>query len=106
MIDGMECGCQEDACAYAEDAEPFSFKRTKMRRARKQHTCSECSGIIGKGVMYEDMFAVMAYGGKMCNKTCIGCYYLAKDMMCGCRVYGGLRDYVINSLDVDIYSGP
>ena len=65
-------------CFY--DLEPFEFYRQTFPRARKDHRCTECIGVIAKGQIYE--FVNGKCDGEMCVfKVCEKCQDLKKKII-------------------------
>ena len=73
-------------CSYDNDCAPKVYNKT-IRKARKEHWCTECSDTIKKGERYE--YVTSFYdGGWSEYKTCLPCVGIAEDL--GCRLHQGL----------------
>jgi len=101
MDNGMECGCSDTYCDYEDGPECFVEEN---RKARKEHICCECRRIIKKNEEYEYVRGKWE-GGFSTFKTCKQCAAIANDYLCGCRIYGNLRDDIWDRLGVDIVTG-
>lgn len=74
-------------CVDAGDYESYAVSETKMRRARKQHTCGECRDPIEPGEVYEHHRG-LADGVWDENKTCSTCLAILRDLFSCGRIYG------------------
>ena len=95
------------------DLDYNDVENTIRRRARKEHKCTECRGLILKGEYYT--YTSMLYDGEWeAHKICEDCYELrerackhaAEDYDCiniGFP-YGGLQEYTAESEDGDLMS--
>lgn len=96
----IECCCiDEDGCGYYP-----SF--SKLRRARKEHKCVECSEPIVVGQKYEHF---KGYDSELQkwdeHKTCIPCTLIRRDFFpCGSYV-GGMRDEIKECSGFDYVTG-
>lgn len=80
------CGCDAD---YPE------FFREVVRKAKKEHVCTECFRCIEIGEFYEYVCGLWD-GHFLVYKTCSFCldlrYFMTDLMPCFCIRYGGLRE--------------
>ena len=78
----MSCQC---SCDYESDYTAWIWK-TEIVRARKDHVCSGCGLLIGKGDFYSRHTSNYDDGVPFTNKSCIYCHYLsvAYRDICGC----------------------
>lgn len=95
MSDYDMCSCDFDS------DEDVSFSYLKMRRARKEYVCEECSGAINPGDEYEYGFWAFHGGGTTYCRTCKPCVdgpfaFVRKN--CGCWEHGG--DWLYDHLSV------
>jgi len=77
------------------DYEPAAVYNAARRKARKQHKCYECSGVILPGETYEYVFGV--WDGRADNfKTCSHCVdlrtWVKNNLPCVCWAHGNLHD--------------
>jgi hypothetical protein len=90
--DGMEasfCSCDFDD--YPE------FFDLKIRKARKEHRCCECSTTIRVGDQYE--YVVGKWDGDINDfRTCLICSQIRNDY---CAPYGMLREELWERLEID-----
>lgn len=89
----MECYC---------DFEPADVYTTEERKARREHRCSECRGVIRKGERYQR--ASMAYEGRWSSyKTCPDClfviYEVGRTFFKECNGWCHLHEGVIEGLE-------
>lgn len=79
-------------CSVMDDYyEVAQFHKSELRRARKEHACSECGESIQPGEQYEHVTA-MWDAGINTFKTCSFCLKIRRDFFpCG-WYYEGLRD--------------
>lgn len=87
--------CECDIDGYS------SFYSSAIRKARKQHQCSECFSIILPGESYE--YASGKQEGEMWDaKTCSTCLelvnYIKAHVPCYCRMHGDLFEDRLRSL--------
>lgn len=77
------------------DYEPAQIYRANIRRARKQHRCDECSGLIVVGEQYEYVFGIWDGMPNSC-KTCARCVairrFVANNLPCFCWAHGEMLD--------------
>lgn len=95
VMETGECCC-DSYYGFAADV-----SSTKIRKARKPHTCCECGDTIGPGQRYE--VASGCWEGSWDHfKTCITCVRIRDDLFpCG-HVYTGLREMVRYCYKVDL----
>jgi len=77
------------SCVYVGDYDPADFTDSKVRKARKEHKCTDCSRTIGAGEDYEHVFGVWD-GSTHTFKTCKDCLSVRDVFFCEGYVYGGL----------------
>lgn len=99
----MKCSCAIDF--YEGDFEPVSLVKVKIRKARKQHSCTECERVIAAGERYENTSYL--YEGVFFNcKMCVDCLS-AKDQFFPSNGYctGGMWEDIaqeVNCADGEI----
>ena len=81
-----DCG----VCLYTDDSDGVNeFTNITVRKARKQHECSECLRPILVGAKYE--YAVGKFDGEIwTTHTCLECAEIAEAFYCDGRMYGGI----------------
>jgi hypothetical protein len=95
----MQCDC---SCYDGVDA---TFSKTTWRKARKSHTCAECSAEIRPGERYE--VTTGKWDGYMeSHKTCKTCVAIRKNYCPGGWVYGELREHISYCLGFDYTKVP
>jgi RNase P subunit RPR2 len=82
-----------DACVC--DYDPPEFVSQSMRRARKPHTCEECSRVIEPGEHYEYTFG--KWDGDVSRfRVCARCLevrrFITDSIPCFCWAYGNLHE--------------
>jgi len=84
------------SCCF--DYDPPEFITVKIVKARKQHKCCECGGVIGKGEEYEYISGKWDYFDQF--KTCEKCADL-RDSLMGvlCPAFGDLRESYLEYLN-------
>ena len=66
-------------CDYDYDNKPIEFQNLTTPKARKEHKCSDCGGIIRIGERYE--YSVMKYDGSICvEKRCADCIFIVHEV--------------------------
>lgn len=80
----MECSCEIDV---GIDDDGSEFTSTKMLKAKKDHKCYECRGVIKKGDRYEKTSGVWD-GTFDTFKVCLDCLSLRKEFFRGGYYYG------------------
>jgi len=80
----MDC-----ACVYIGDYDNPDFCSTKIRSARKEHKCVECSQLIKVGEKYEDIRGKWESGIER-YITCLDCVSLREAFFCDGFLYGGM----------------
>lgn len=81
-----------------DDFDPPKLYLEQKRKARKNHTCYECRGLIQKGESY--MYYKGLWDGDFCEfKHCLDCSSLIqqaqkKDSECGCFMFGEVESYI------------
>jgi uncharacterized Fe-S center protein len=84
------------------DYDPPEFHSARRVKARKNHKCYECAGIIEVGEVYEYSFGKWE-GDTIQNKTCIRCLnirdWMKINVPCFCWAYGGLHESVAECID-------
>lgn len=78
------------------DAEPPKAYRQVIRKARKQHRCYECRGLIEKGEEYHYHSGI--WDDPAAFKVCSDCEQLREDLDKGSDIYettpfGGISDW-------------
>ena len=96
----MECGCNDEYCDLESGPECMT---TVWRKARKEHRCCECYRTIEKGEKYQYISGIWD-GAPSSFKTCRQCAQIRDDYGC-CAYFGDLREYIWDSLGVDIVDG-
>lgn len=80
----MECSCEIDV--DIDDAGP-DFSSTKMLKAKIDHECIECRGVIKKGDQYEKTSG--KWDGNFDSfRTCVDCLSRRKEFFRGGYYYG------------------
>jgi hypothetical protein len=83
------CDCSDfDAPAVYEEV---------TRRARKQHRCGECRGLIKPGERYEEIRCLWE-GQWSAHKTCVTCSVIGRTLL-GCYGFGGLAKCLSEDFD-------
>ena len=81
MSNVTDCG----VCFVSDDCfDPPEFSSRKNRRARKEHRCCECGGIIKRGEVYEYV-AGMWERAIDSFKTCLVCVEIRTSFSCNGR---------------------
>lgn len=81
-----DCG----VCVGGWDGEPATFLETRIvKRARKQHVCSECGDFIPVGGSYQTASG-MNDGDFWTYKTCLVCTEIRAAFSCNGITYGGI----------------
>jgi len=81
-------------CDYG-DAESPEFLSEEKRRARKDHRCSDCGGVIAVGETYVHVSGM--WGGRIeTYKICSGCGSLRG--VFGCACFGELKSEIFEEL--------
>lgn len=93
----------ESACSCYVDLEPICPYTHLTPRARKEHTCDECGGMIKKGEQYH-IHKGRCDGDWMQVKNCEQCETIRDDYGCGC--IGGLDEAVYECLGIHINALP
>lgn len=97
---GFECDCSVDVNEAAR------AESHVIRRARKRHTCGECSRIISPGERYEVYSGIDYDGAPFSDKTCLGCMRI-RDRFCPGGWYrGGVAELVEQCLGFDYRDDP
>jgi hypothetical protein len=79
------------------DGDDNDFYRERMPKARKEHVCCECKGVINIGEQYQ--YASGKADGDMWQaKTCALCCEIRKSLVCGSWVFGALWDEIENHI--------
>ncbi len=93
----MNCDCS------GYDGDGPSVYSSYDRKARKEHKCSECKGIIKKGEKYHYISGL--WNGEWSEfKICIPCNNIARDFCPGGYDLGQLRFTIKECLDIDYLS--
>lgn len=84
------------------DYDPPEFHESKRQKARKQHKCCECGGIVVPGEVYD--YAVGKWEGDLLTfKTCERCtdlyMWVKNNVPCVCYVYEDLNE----QMDIAVY---
>lgn len=81
-----------------------SFIDDELRRARKEHRCSECHQTIGRGEKYES--ATGMWDGRINTfKTCLTCVEIRQHFGCGGWVYGQVWSDLADNFFPDMRAG-
>ena len=75
------------ACVYIDHDSEAEFHTESIRRARKEHKCTECDVTIQPGQIYEYVFGIWD-GCKQVYKTCNDCLTVRKEFFCSMFFYG------------------
>lgn len=91
----MECSC--DADVDTSDGDSCDFVKVSLVKARKQHKCSECRGIIEPGTEYENVRGLWD-GDFQAYKTYSDCMSLRKEFFSRGyflgTIWGDFREFV------------
>lgn len=92
-----------DTCCsiHPGDYDPCDFYARTERRARKPHTCDECTRDIKPGEDYEAV-SMVADGRWSSWKTCWFCVALVRDYCGGTQIHGELAELLWDCLDYDL----
>jgi hypothetical protein len=104
MEEIMDFGCSCICGDFDFDGDSASVCETKMRTARKDHICCECSEKIEKGKKYEHSRGLWE-GGWETYKTCEVCVRIRNDVYCGRFIYGELREEIWEAYGIDYVTG-
>jgi hypothetical protein len=98
-------------CDYGEAA---TIWREEERRARREHRCSDCGGMIRRGEHYRSL-ACLFDGEWSCSKRCADCQFLIHEVerafmgACGgtwCGIYLGDLPESWSEIVDSMWSGP
>lgn len=91
----MGCSCSIDTADF-DGSYCYQLDR-KIRTAKKDHPCYECSVTIEKGEKYEYVRGVVE-GGFFKNKTCMDCLSVRDNLFCSWR-YRSLWDDFFENIE-------
>jgi len=66
-------------CDYDGDGEPIEFQNLTKPKARKEHRCTDCGGVIRIGEQYE-YFAYKCDGALGVEKRCADCTFIVHEV--------------------------
>lgn len=95
-----DCSCNYD---------PPDFYTTKFRKARKEHTCYECSGRISAGETYE--YTSGSWERRPDSfKTCERCHdlrqWVTNNLPCYCWAHGSMLDDAAEAVQDALWRAP
>ena len=94
----ISCDCSID---YDEASE---FDHVEVRKAKKTHTCVECSCMVTPGERYESWTVLDADGWKT-YKTCLGCSRIRQHLSQYGWYWGGLAEQVAECIGFNYVTG-
>ena len=84
------------------DFDPATIYNRELRKARKEHRCTECGQPIRFGQQYENVFGVWE-GSAWSFKTCEGCCdlrtWVKNNVPCFCWAHGSMLDDAAETID-------
>ena len=86
-----------------DDESPSCCKQT-VRRARKEHQCTECYEAITRGQKYEHVSGIWD-GSPSTYKTCMSCVEIRDHFACGGFYYGQLWNDLEENFFPDMKAG-